>query len=456
MDFPIKEMKDEAGNPWYKQQEKEYRLNHGVVGSHLVLPIMCECCWMRILEGRTPIPGRDDKLIACIRRVNLDAIAGKSKDTIKGHLGRMKRVLAINAEFGKTPTFEPRGPLPPQDLVGMGVALDMIMYSLKAKGRSEKTIQYETLRQIRSTATKNYDSSPSGLLEVACFSVGKGRVKPTSCPTQSEFMVSFGAGCSFRMGCENKSNKPVSIRVIVELLRRVKQDIETADNEGERNELTKLGAYITMCTAGSLRGNEGFLADLAGLIRHLDKGRNGTIPAKVKDNFDEDVAESLPHVVIALLGKVKGETGEDTHQFALANTTTSGIEVRWWIDELVRVCREEGRRSGPAFAYPDGRLVASSEYNAMFLRYLEEIQSETELIEDKIIVSETFGISRTLRKTAQARATRAGISSEDQKKMNRWRTFEQASGKKPNFEMRDLYAGVLAQMPVTWRYSYAL
>ncbi len=53
----------------------------------------------------------------------------------------------------------------------------------------------------------------------------------------------------------------------------------------------------------------------------MDRGRRGVIPAKLKDNFDEDVAESLPHVVIALLGKVKGETGEDIHQTYLTDST---------------------------------------------------------------------------------------------------------------------------------------
>lgn len=449
-------MKDEADNPWYKQQEREYRVNHGVSGAHLAMPFQCECCWMRILEKRSPRPGLDDTLVACIRRVNLDAMTGKSKYTIKGHLGRTKRILAVNAKYGKTPTLEPRGPLPPTDQLGMGVALDMVMYSLEAVGRNEKAVQYETLRQIRSTATRNYDSSPKGVSERVCFSAGKGKVRPTKCPTQSEFFTNFGKGCEYRMGSESKANKAVSIRVIVELLSRVKSDINATEEVTEKNELTKFGAFIAMCTAASLRGCEGFLADLSALIRHLDKGRGGVIPQKLKENFDEEVAESLPHVVVALLGKVKGETGEDTHQIGLASTTRSGIEVRWWIEELVRVGLAEGRRSGPAFAYPDGRLIASSEFNAIFLKYLEEIQEQTNLIEDKIVVSESFGISRTLRKTAQTRATRAGMSAADQAKMNRWRTVENAAGKKPRFDMRDLYAGVLAQMPVTWRYSYAL
>ena len=95
--------------------------------------------------------------------------------------------------------------------------------------------------------------------------------------------------------------------------------------------LYKFDAFIAMCTAGSLRGNEGFMADLAGLIHYLPQGKDGVLPKrKLKDDFDEDVAEMLPHVVIALLGRVKGETGEDTHQIGLANVTRSGIQVRWW------------------------------------------------------------------------------------------------------------------------------
>jgi hypothetical protein len=205
--------------------------------------------------------------------------------------------------------------------------------------------------------------------------------------------------------------------------------------------LYKFDAFIAMCTAGSLRGNEGFIADLAGLIHYLPQGKDGVLPKrKLKDDFDEDVAEMLPHVVIALLGRVKGETGEDTHQIGLANVTRSGIKVRWWIEELVRVCQAEGRRSGPAFAYPSGQLASSAEYNAMFLKYLVEIQSSTDLIEDKIDVIESFGTSRTLRKTAEARASRAGLPPGIQDKMNRWKTVEATDGRKPRprFQMRDL------------------
>ena len=448
-------MEDEEGNPWYKQAEREERINHGIAGAHVVMPFQCENCWMKVLEGRVPGIG-DERLVACIRRVNLDAMTGKSKDTISQHVGRLRRVLKFNAKYNKTPTFEPRGPLPSEDRVGMGTATDMIIYSLEAEGRNDRFVQPDTLRQIRSTFTKSYDSSPQGVLEGACFTRGTGKVRITECPTQSEFFSDFLNGLEYRMGVTSKANLSVSIKVIVELLKRIKRDAAGMEVEAEANQLYKFGAFAAICTAGSLRGCEGFLADLSGLIGNIGRGRNGVIPDNLKDNFDEDVAERLPHVVIALLGRVKSETNEDTHQLAVANTTTSGIEVRWWIEKLIDVCRSEGRRSGPAFATPDGRLASAAEYNALLHKYLEEIQSQTTMIEDKIVVREAFGISRTFRKTAEARATRAGVPAKLQDKMNRWRSIENADGKKPRFAMRDLYAGVLAQMPTTWRYSYAL
>ena len=110
MEFPRMEMEDEAGNLWYKQHERNDRINTGISGANLVMPFQCECCWMRVLENRNPGPG-DERLVASIRRVNLDAMTGTSEHTIKSHVGRTQRILAINKKYGKTPNFEPRGPL---------------------------------------------------------------------------------------------------------------------------------------------------------------------------------------------------------------------------------------------------------------------------------------------------------------------------------------------------------
>jgi hypothetical protein len=72
-------------------------------------------------------------------------------------------------------------------------------------------------------------------------------------------------------------------------------------------------------------------------------------------------------VTICLLGKFKGETGVDHHFITIANKTSSGLKQRWWIEQLVKVCKREGRRKeGPAFASPNGMLASLLDYDAMF------------------------------------------------------------------------------------------
>jgi hypothetical protein len=88
------------------------------------------------------------------------------------------------------------------------------------------------------------------------------------------------------------------------------------------------------------------------------------IPETLKEEFEEEVAGRLTHVVTSLLGRVKGEMDEDTKQVSLGNPTRSGIEVRWRLEQLIRACLEEERRRDPKLATPDGRLASSSEYNA--------------------------------------------------------------------------------------------
>ena len=51
---------DEAGNAWHKEEECRSQMMEGVEGSHLCIPFQCELCWFRNIEGRDPVPGRDD------------------------------------------------------------------------------------------------------------------------------------------------------------------------------------------------------------------------------------------------------------------------------------------------------------------------------------------------------------------------------------------------------------
>ncbi len=152
-----------------------------------------------------------------------------------------------------------------------------------------------------------------------------------------------------------------------------------------------------MLTAISLRGHEGFYPDLVGVCKHLAKGRVGTIPVGLNKStvLTEEVCLKLLHVTICLLGNFKGKTGVDHHLIAVANKTSSGLSPLWWMEKLVAMCVDEGWFDGPAFAMPDGLLVVSPDYNAMFRKYLKIVQEETDLIPGDHDVDQLYSTFQT-------------------------------------------------------------
>ena len=135
----MRKVEDEEGNPWYKQGQLEDRINHGVRGSHASIPFQCESCWMINLESRLPREGLDDLYVACIRRANLDASGGLAVSTIAGKASSIKRTIGECNLIHRTPFIEPRGPMPMEDCCGMGMAVEMILHSVTARPRVERS-----------------------------------------------------------------------------------------------------------------------------------------------------------------------------------------------------------------------------------------------------------------------------------------------------------------------------
>eukprot|EP00984_Skeletonema_dohrnii_P009297 scaffold3548_cov79-Skeletonema_dohrnii-CCMP3373.AAC.4 len=458
--FPMMDLRDEAGNIWHTQENRVKRLDEAVKGAHLVIPFQCETCWIRLLEKREMKTG-DEVYQMCIRRANLDAIAGRTKNTISAHVNRMASVIRNCEVLNKTPSYPSRGPFPDFDCVGMGVAVEMVHKTTVARGSTSEYIQYSTARQVRSTFSVSYLSSVEGVVEGGSFARGTGRVRPTRCPTESPWFIDFLRGCEYRMGHESRANKPISMRATVEILLVLRSKAEDKElvSAAMSNHYYKVGAMLAISTACSLRGTEAFYLSLAGLISNLKKGQSGTIPEgySITTIFTEEQAMTLPHVVICLLGHFKGETGSDYHMMNVANVTTSGLKVRWWVEKLVEVCKNEGRKTGPAFADARGRLGSSLDYDATFREAAREVQEVTDFISDDLDVNVFLSLSRTPRKSAESRSKQAGVATSIQDAVNRWRSVENAKGRKPRFkDTRDTYATAVAEMPNTWRYSYAL
>jgi hypothetical protein len=203
------------------------RLTEGVKGAHLCIPFQCGVCLLRNLEGRDPIT-EDKCYLACIKHANLDAMAGKSPLTIVAHLCKTSTVINNAALVNKTLSYQPLGPFPLSVPVGMGLAVDMLVKLLVSKGHIERHVQFTTIRRLRATHTKNRESSPSGVAKGASFAKGLGQIRPTSCPSQSEWFYDFLRGMEYRMGSQSQPNHGLLIGAIVHLLDHVEADAREA------------------------------------------------------------------------------------------------------------------------------------------------------------------------------------------------------------------------------------
>ena len=257
-------------------------------------------------------------------------------------------------------------------------------------------------------------------------------------------------GAKTRMGFVAHRNLPFGPGVIVKLLEMVKEEIEFGEREVAR-EYTKFGAAVATSLCASLRGPEVLQLNLAGLRKYRALGREGVLPVEpltVGRNLSK-----APYVMIALIGEFKGKLGIRNHLMALASTTVTGIELRWWLEQLLKVQEEEGWIKDPAFGSRTGKVALMSEYDAMLLFFLKRIQTEHPQIVDPMDeVETTYSFFRSFRRTAEGKARAAGLDTSVQDAMNRWRKVEEAKGKRPRFNMIDHYTHAQDLMPVTWRY----
>ena len=111
-----------------------------------------------------------------------------------------------------------------------------------------------------------------------------------------------------------------------------------------------------------------------------------------------------------------------------AKESVSGLKTRWWIEKLVSVCKAEGRIHGPTFASAYGVLASSADYNAVFRKYLGQVQDKTDFILGETDVDVPYSTFRTPRKLSTTRLECAGFGDKFVDRINMWRSQEGAKG----------------------------
>ena len=177
---------------------------------------------------------------------------------------------------------------------------------------------------------------------------------------QSSLMERFSKGTNNSMPEYSYRNKPLNYLVVNYILNDIKHVWVGSETDQERKrELLMTASYICVTYGYSLRGYEGFWIDSQRLMDgiHLRK---------------HDRRE--PHVLVAVMGRFKGEDGNILYIFPLVNVTLSGIRICMWLYMLVTLLKEEGKTNCPVFCDMEGYMLSTAAIESVFHPILEEIQ----------------------------------------------------------------------------------
>jgi hypothetical protein len=102
---------DEEGFDW-RPPESLTRFRVARDGDHLLTPFQCDLCCFRNLQRRDPVIGlaKDDLLLCCIRRANLDAVWGREPHTVSATLRGVRHMVRLWGKVDLAPNLPPLGP----------------------------------------------------------------------------------------------------------------------------------------------------------------------------------------------------------------------------------------------------------------------------------------------------------------------------------------------------------
>ena len=397
---------------WKVKESDRNRYSEARDGDDLLVPFECDFCVFIKITGRLykkQGARSDDYLMSCIRRVILDAFWSRARSTVASNIRTFREMMDLALVMGFEPPYEVPGPLPAHDHCGYRVAILMVAKSARPGRHSDSHIQWDTIRKFRSTASNQSRSSRAANFESWSLSDYKGtgydRLSSESCG--SMWFHRFAAGCRKRMGQDWRPNRAISTPLMMKLLIGVESRIVTSSDTFERLKWMMAGAYFCFCYVVSLRSSEGLMVDVAGITEFGD--------------------QSADHVIIPLLGQVKGEDHTRQHLIHCVNRTDSGIDVRRWVTRLKAIHHVLKREKGPAFINPaTGSQTSTSEMNDLFIDLLSEIYDDNRDlfaldIQASGDLADKYHVYRSFRRGSESRAVAKEVSPADRYQVNRWR-----------------------------------
>lgn len=169
--------------------------------------------------------------------------------------------------------------------------------------------------------------------------------------------------------------------------------------------------------------------------------------------------DSLGHVVVPLMGRFKGETGERNLILVLANKSKGGLEIRKWVERLSALLTFEKRHIhvGPALCDEHGQVYSLRDLNNCLHETLGNIQAQhPNLVPSDIDIAEQYNVYRSFRRGATTRAQEQNVPISVIEMNNRWRKVQNNQGNLPRLPMTQLYLEISQVLKTKLLFSQSL
>ena len=261
-------------------------------------------------------------------------------------------------------------------------------------------------------------------------------------PCGSLWLTRFMERMKIRMGQIWLPNRALSNNLRDEFFHQFQMRVDGEVDLESKHRWIVFQSYVICGYVVSLQGPEGFLLDLDGLNRNW-------------------VEEGSDYVVIALLGKVKGESHDRAHLLPSVLVTDSGLDVRGALKSLREVKASLEINDGPAISSMDGNMWRPRDIDDMIHEILVDIFHSKRFlfpanITDPGLVQKHYQCYQTFRRSSDTRSLEQKVSQADIDVVNRWKRVEAAKGKVPGMSMQQRYDQFDQQLDPFLRYTQAM
>jgi hypothetical protein len=208
-----------------------------------------------------------------------------------------------------------------------------------------------------------------------------------------------------------------------------------------RQAVVELAMLLAAGFGLGLQGKEVVKMDIAGSMSYFEAGRD----------------HASPHVMIRLLGRFKGKTGEQCHLLPIVWKSRSGIEAGSWASRILTLLLEKNRRHGFVFADKKGKQTKVSRLEPWFYEQLNWVWMRyPNLFAPYVNIEDDCGIAKLCLQGSSTEAAHQGVLSGIIAMICRWRKVERAQGRAPNLGMREHYIKFTQALEVFLQYSLPL